>query len=64
MERSFVCADCQSMVFDYSGDKDASRDRCYNCIFVMRVAGGVEQEAELRKILDCERRERDDHSGV
>ena len=64
MERSFVCRDCQSQVFDFSGDKDMSRDLCYNCMFVMRVAHSAEQEAELRKLLDCERRGPDANSGV
>lgn len=64
MERSFVCVDCQSLVFDYSGDEKSSRDKCYNCVFVSRVAHDAVQEAQLRKLLDCERREPDDHSGV
>lgn len=59
----FVCADCNAHVFSYSGD--TSRDRCYNCAFIKRVADTPEQEAELRKLLGCEWQERsDDHSGV
>lgn len=64
MERSFVCADCQAMVHDFSGDLDLSRDKCYNCLFVTRVADSAEHEAELRRVLNCERREPDGHSGV
>lgn len=65
MEHNFVCVDCQSMVhiFDYD-TIDMSRNKCYNCMFVTRVAGSAEQEAELRRVLDCERREPDDNPGV
>lgn len=64
MEHSFRCVDCQALVYDFSGDVDVSRDKCYNCMFVMRVADSAEQEAALRKTLNCERREPDDNSGV
>lgn len=59
VERSFVCKDCQSMVYDWTGDVEPLRDRCYNCMFVMRVSHDAEQETHLRKLLDCERREPD-----
>ena len=64
LPREFVCVDCNAMVFSYSDD--TGRDRCYNCTFIKRVADTPEQEAELRKLLDCEWQERedDDHSGV
>lgn len=64
MERNFVCVDCQAMVFDFSGDADVLRDKCYNCTFVSRVADSAEHEAELRRVLGCERRERDGNCGV
>ena len=64
MEREFVCRDCQAMVYDFAGDPETLRDRCYNCMFVMRVSHDAEQEARLRKILNCERREPDANSGV
>lgn len=59
VERSFVCRDCQSLVYDWSGDPEPLRDKCYNCMFVTRVSHDAEQEARLRKLLDCERREPD-----
>jgi hypothetical protein len=64
LPREFVCVGCNARVFSYSDD--ASRDHCYNCTFVLRVADTPEQEAELRKLLGCEWQEAedDDHSGV
>lgn len=67
MERSFICADCQALVWDFSGDPDMSRDKCYNCTFVRRIADSPEQEAELRELLGCELQEpevSDDNPGV
>jgi hypothetical protein len=63
----FICIDCNAHVFVYSGDSGVVRERCYNCAFIRRVADSPEQEAELRKVLGCERQEReaeDDNSGV
>jgi hypothetical protein len=64
--REFICVGCNSTVFTFS-DSEPERDRCYNCTFIKRVADTPEQEAELRKLLDCEWQERedsDDNSGV
>lgn len=53
--RVFICADCQAHTVSWGGDP--SRDCCYNCTFVRRVCDTPEQEAEMRKILGCERQE-------
>lgn len=53
----FVCADCNIDVVVWGGD--ASRDLCYNCTFIRRVCDTPEQQAEMRKVLGCERVERD-----
>jgi hypothetical protein len=65
LPREFVCSDCNCHVYSYS--EEPQRERCYNCAFIKRVADSPEQEAELRKVLGCERQERedsDDNSGV
>lgn len=49
----FVCIDCGFYVVSWGGDK--LRDRCYNCSFIRRVCDTPEQEAEMRKVLGCER---------
>ena len=59
LPREFICADCKALVFSYSVDIDLT-DRCYNCRFIRGLELAPETEAEMRRVLDCELREKAD----
>jgi hypothetical protein len=57
-QREFVCLDCKAHVFSYGDCGGELRDRCYNCAFIRTLELAPEKEAELRRVLDCELREK------
>lgn len=54
--REFICDDCKSWVFSYSPDQTLD-DLCHNCRLIRGLELSPEQEAEMRKVLNCERME-------
>jgi hypothetical protein len=51
----FVCADCDTQVFGFGGDPDATLCHCCLTIREMKARGPMTayQEAALREILHC-----------
>lgn len=59
LPREFVCVDCKAYVFNFGGGEDRG-DRCYKCHYIRGLHVGPETEAVLRRVLDCELREKPD----